>query len=76
VHEKELEASREVTSLVSVESVARMGVAELEACLAQALNPQVPLEVLETVLERLRNPEVARRRPEAGALSGFALNQA
>jgi hypothetical protein len=40
VHEKELEASREVTSLVSVESVARMGVAELEACLAQALNPQ------------------------------------
>jgi hypothetical protein len=40
---------------VTTESVATMGVAELEACLAQALDPLMPVEVLQAVLERLHN---------------------
>ena len=47
------ETPREDAPFVSVEAVARMGIAELEATLAQALNPQVPVEVLAAVLARL-----------------------
>lgn len=40
----------------TVESVATISVAELEACLAQALDPRMPVEVLQAVLERLHHP--------------------
>jgi hypothetical protein len=58
------EAWRDSTPRVSVDTVAQMGVAELEGWLGQALNPQVPVEVL----ERLRGLEAAdARRAESCA---------
>ena len=50
----EAETPPEDAPLASVEAVAHMGIAELEATLADALNPQVPVEVLSAVLHRLR----------------------
>lgn len=55
-----LAVSRDAALLVAIESVAGMDVAELEACLKEALNPRMPVEVLYEVLTRLRSLEAAR----------------
>ena len=52
--------------MVTVEAVARMDVTELEACLTQALNPRMPVEVLRAVLARLHSPQAASKSAETG----------
>jgi hypothetical protein len=61
-----LAVSRGAAPLVAIETVARIGVAELEACLKEALNPRMPVEVLYAVLARLRSVEAARGPAEPG----------
>ncbi|HWG26061.1 hypothetical protein [Actinospica sp.] len=58
--------SRDGAPLVAIEIVARMGVAELEACLKESLNPRMPVDVLDAVLTRLRSVEAARGTAEPG----------
>ena len=60
------EASRDGAPMVASEAMARMGVAELEACLKEALNPRMPVEVLCAILARLRSLEATRVPAESG----------
>ncbi|HWG01327.1 MAG TPA: hypothetical protein VG164_05705 [Trebonia sp.] len=46
---------------VRIESVARMGMAEVEACLRDDLNPQMPVGVLHVALERLWHLQAKER---------------
>ena len=48
---------------VALETVALMSITELEACLKEALNPRMPVDVLHSALARLRSLEAAERLP-------------
>ena len=58
------EVPRESGPLVAVESVAQMGIADPEACLREALNPRMPVEVLYAAVARLGALEGPRESAE------------